>query len=214
MDNYDLNKTDRSILKYTVRTTARKLVSYDTMRYKKNSLASNLAILSLLFEFLFFLTVYGQKSSGIEVKFSESVLGGEYVYTYMMGLSVLLNLVILLGVFLASQEIKNYNKRYCYFVWAVAIVQIVRIFLYPMQVYNATLASGSPLIAKYSYIFMIVWLVLSALCLAASGAIGYYRTKQLETFNKDVPVGSYALEAAYKVDNESKEEAEGGSVNA
>lgn len=182
-----------------------RIIENDIMRYKTNSKASNFALLSLVFEFLYFLTVYGQQVGDIEGSFAEKMLGSTYVYTFMMGISVILNLAILLGVFLASQELKNFHKSFSFLVWIAAIVQIVRIFIYPMMTYNNTLTTGGRVFELYSYVFMIVWLVLSAICLAASGVFGFIGATKREKFNKQVEAGEVDLEAAYREEDVAEE---------
>lgn len=175
-----------------------KIIENDISRYKSNTKASTPIYLALVFEFLYFLCVYGQQSGNIGATFAESTMGSTDVYTYMMGISVILNLVLLLGGFLASQELKNYNKMYSYIAWVMAVIQIVRIFIYPMQVYGSELSTGGTIFATYSFVFMIIWLVLSALCFAAAGTFGFIGSIKREKFNKQVDGGEIDLEAAYK----------------
>ena len=69
MDSYDVIKTD-------------------VYRYKRNTLASGLALLSLVFECLYFMLFY-------------SLLNGTY-YSILIGGSIVLNLAVLLITFLSS----------------------------------------------------------------------------------------------------------------
>ena len=96
-----------------------KQVRLDRMRYTKNTLASGLALLSILFDVFFFISIY------------ESNVGSWY-YNVLMGASILYNLIFLLAAFLSSEGIKNYKISYSYLMIALGIGQIIRIFIYPM----------------------------------------------------------------------------------
>ena len=74
-------------------------VKRDRMRYIKNSLAANLAILGILFDVFYFVKIY---QSDV----------GTYYYTILIGVSIVYNLVFLLAVFLASEGVKNYKAGY------------------------------------------------------------------------------------------------------
>ncbi len=181
-------------------TSNQQIIDKDIMRYKKNNLASNLTLLSLVFECLYFLVMYGQVCGNRTALFSD---GETAVYNIQTGVSVVLNLFILLAVFYASVQLKSYNKNYSFVVWAIAIIQIVRIFFYPLQTYNDTLYSnGNQIFGTSTLIFLIVYLILSAICLIAAGIIGYIRTVRLEKFNAAVAKNEVDLEAAYKEETE------------
>ncbi len=179
-------------------TANQQIIENDIMRFKSNSKASLFTYLALVFGCLYFLCLYGQQAGDIAGTFENKTLGSVNVYTCIFGLSVILNLVILLGGFLASQEIKNYSKTYCYVAFVFAIIQVVRIFVYPMNVSSSELSTGGTIFPTYSYIFMLVWLVLSAVCFALSGLLGITGASKRAKFLKQLDAGEVDLEAAYK----------------
>ena len=69
------------------------------MRFTKNTQSSRLALLAILFDVLFFVSVY---KSDVE----------NYYYTILIGASIIYNLVFLLATFLASEGVKNYKTGY------------------------------------------------------------------------------------------------------
>ena len=66
-----------------------KSIRLDRMRYTKNSLASTLAVLAILFNVFYFISIY------------ESNVGSWY-YNILIGASILYNLVFMLAAFLSS----------------------------------------------------------------------------------------------------------------
>ena len=137
----------------------------------------------------------------------------------LIGLSVLCNLVVLLVTFLASEGVKVYNKKYCWLLLAVAVVQIVRIFIYPLDIARGggTLFDPGTNVISVRYFgatlgpaslsaILIIYLVLSAGCMLASAVIGYIRAVQLESFNKGLAEGKFTVEGAI-AEVSAKEEA-------
>ncbi len=179
------------------------VVQNDIMRYKKNKLSGNLALLSIVFECLYFLFMYKQTCGNIPRKFDN----GTPVYTYQMGISVILNLVLLLTIFLSSEELKGYNKKFCYVVWVIAAIQLIRIVGYPITTYNSSYNNGKKWIFEIdTLIILIAMLVASAGCLIAAGVTGFITSTRLEKYKKDLDAGMIDLDAALK-EEESETEA-------
>lgn len=141
-----------------------KVINNDIMRYKKNKLSANLALLGLLFGAIYFMFIYGIYAEGAE---SDSVK--EFFYKPQLGFSVLVNLIFLLMVFYCSEEIKAYNRKFAYVEFVIAAVQIGRIFYYPVYGHSQNAMSAGMMAV------CIVFLVLSAACLIASGVFGILR---------------------------------------
>lgn len=187
------------------------VIANDILRYRKNKTAANLALLAIAFNCLYFMFMYKQVCGNIKAQFVD----GTPVYTYITGASVIINLIVLLVTFLSSERLKGYDKRFSFVVWALAAVQIVRIFIYPVTTYNTPYQSGM----SENYIFEIGTLILfivclagSAACLVASGVVGYIRAVKLEKFVKEVDEGKIDLDSALK--EESASQTAGGEINA
>ena len=75
-------------------TTDDRFVKRDRMRYTKNSLSSSLALLAIVFNVLYFVSIYQSDK-------------GKFYYTILIGASVLYNLVFMLMAFLSSEGVKN-----------------------------------------------------------------------------------------------------------
>ena len=141
------------------------MVKLDRMRYTKNTASSRLAILAIVFDVLFFISLY--KSAG-----------GTSYYTIPIGASIIYNLVFLLATFLASEGVKNYQRNYSWLMLALGAGQIVRIFIYPVQAHSAVVA-GAQVMGDGQFIRMVIYLVLSAVCLLAGSVINWRKSKAL-----------------------------------
>jgi len=145
-------------------------IRLDRMRYTKNTMASGLALLSILFDVFFFISIY------------ESNVGSWY-YNILIGASILYNLVFLLAAFLSSEGIKNYKIGYSYLMVALGIGQIIRIFIYPVKAHNATVKiqeQAVTVMENPQFIRCTLYLVLSAACLIVGAYVGMTRSKQLK----------------------------------
>ena len=68
--------------------------SIDRMRYIKNKFSANMALLAILFDVFYFVSIYKTDV-------------GSYYYTIMIGASIIYNLVFLLAAFLSSEGVKR-----------------------------------------------------------------------------------------------------------
>ena len=147
-----------------------KQVRLDRMRYTKNTTASGLALLSILFDVFFFISIY------------ESNVGSWY-YNILIGASILYNLIFLLAAFLSSEGIKNYKIAYSYLMIALGIGQIIRIFIYPVTAHNSTVIiqeKAVTVMENPQFIRCVLYLLLSAACLIVGAVIGMTRSKALK----------------------------------
>ena len=92
-----------------------RLIRRDRMRFTKNTASSRLALLAILLNVLFFVSIYK--------------VNREEYYVWLTGVSILYNLVFMLAVFLASEGVKKYNVRYSVLMAVLGAGQIIRIFI-------------------------------------------------------------------------------------
>ncbi|MBR7074071.1 MAG: hypothetical protein IKI39_03080 [Oscillospiraceae bacterium] len=157
-----------------------KQVRLDRMRYTKNTLASGLALLSILFDVFFFISIY------------ESNVGSWY-YNILIGASILYNLIFLLAAFLSSEGIKNYKIGYAYLMIALGIGQIVRIFIYPVRAHGASVTIQEQAVIVMEnpqFIRCVLYLVISAACLFVGAFVGMTRSKQLKAHLQSLGVAA------------------------
>lgn len=150
-----------------------RFVKLDRMRFTKNKLSSSLALLAIVFDVFFFVSIY---QSDV----------GSYYYTILIGASVLYNLIFMLMAFLASEGVKNYKRGYSWLLLALGVGQIVRIFILPMQAVNATIKIKKEMISvmgQGQYTWVVACLIISAVCCIASAVINLIKSRQLEQHN-------------------------------
>lgn len=151
-------------------------VKVDRMRYTKDSFSSTLAILAIVFDCLYFVSIY---QSDI----------GTYYYTWMIGVSIVYNLVFLLAAFLASESVKNRRNGYSGILILLGIVQFARVFILPAQAHAATaLVNGVevPVMGDKQYLYVTVCLVLSGVCCIVAAAVSAKNNKVLADYMKTI----------------------------
>lgn len=149
-------------------------IKIDRMRYIKNSLSANLALVAIVFDVLYFVSIY---QSNV----------GNYYYNYLIGISVVYNLIFMLAAFLSSEGVKNYKKNYSFLLLALGAIQIVRIFILPARAHSATVSIGGVetlAMGDRQFYTLVVYLIVSAVCLAASAAVNFIRCRALEAHIK------------------------------
>ena len=155
-------------------TAEERTIQRDRMRFIKNSLSSNLAILGILFNVFYFVSLY---KSDV----------GTYYYNYLIGISIVYNLVFMLAVFLSSEGVKNYKRNYSFLLAAIGVVQIVRIFIIPVQAHGtSTIVNGESVVVMQDaqFIRILVYLIISAVCLIGSAVVNFIRCSELEAHLK------------------------------
>ncbi len=192
-------------------TANEQIIADDILRYKKNKLASTLALLGLVFNCLYFLLLYAMPKN-------------EFT-TFSIGLSVILTLVMLLTIFLSSEGVKGYNKKFSIVLLVCAAFQILRIFYYPLKGIRDDLLVASDnlhyigyfgIYPSYSnptstgyFILMLLYLCLSAACLIGSAVWGFIVATRLEKFQKRVDNGEISIKDT--IEALDREEAEAAS---
>lgn len=147
-----------------------KTIRLDRMRYTKNSLASSLALLAILFDVFFFISIYESNK-------------GSWYYNILIGASILYNLIFMLAAFLCSEGIKNYKINYSYVMIVLGLVQVARIFIYPVRAHAATVSiqeQAVTVMETRQFVFCVIWLLASAACLIVGAVVGMARSKALK----------------------------------
>ena len=155
-------------------TAEERTIQRDRMRYIKNSLSSNLAYLGILANVFYFVSIY---MSDVDT----------YYYNYIIGISIVYNLVFMLAVFLSSEGVKNYKKNYSYLMAVIGVIQIVRIFIIPMNAHSTTtVVNGAEVVVMQDaqFIRVVVYLLISAACLIGSAAVNFIRCNELDAHLK------------------------------
>lgn len=144
-------------------------IKRDRMRYTKDGFSSGLVLLAIVFDVLYFVSIY---SSDV----------GSYYYNWVIGASVIYNLLFLLTAFLASQGVKNRKSGYGLTLMVIGLMQIVRVFYMPAKAHAATVVVGGEELAVMTngqYIYVVVCLIASAVCCVVAAVSSYISNKQL-----------------------------------
>lgn len=153
------------------------LIKKDRMRFIKNKLPANLALLAILFDVFYFVSIYQS-----DVR--------DYYYTILIGASILYNLVFMLACFLSSEGIKSYKGGYAWLLGALGIGQIVRIFILPAQAHATELKKVGKVMGDGQYAFVVACLVISAACCLAAAVIGGMRSRTLKQYQASLDTKS------------------------
>ena len=150
----------------TLTKTEEAALKRDRMRFVTNKLSSTLAILAILLNVFYFVSLYKTNHT--------------FFYKFEIGISVLINLVFMLAVFLCSEGVKNYNKNYSIALIVIGVIEIVRIFFMPMSALKAEAMGAS------QFTRIVVYLASAAAFLIASGTIGLIRSLTLANYKKSL----------------------------
>lgn len=152
------------------------LVKKDRMRYTNDSLSANLVLAAIVLDALYFVSIYQTDV-------------GTYYYNWVIGASIIYNLLFMLGAFLASEGVKNRKKGYTLMLIFLGVMQIVRVFYLPAQAHAATVTIKGEELAVMTdgqYVYVIACLVISAVCCIAAAVISYINNKTLDEYLRSI----------------------------
>ena len=151
-------------------------IKRDRMRYTKDGLSSGLVLLAIVFNVLYFVSIY-QTDIGL------------YYYNWVIGASVVYNLLFLLIAFLASQGVKSRKDGYGLTLTVIGLMQIVRIFYLPANARATIIELGTESVEAMSagqHTYVVVCLIASAVCCVAAAVISYINNKHLAQHMREI----------------------------
>lgn len=152
------------------------IIKKDRMRYTKDSFSSSLVLLAIVFDCLYFVSIY---KSDV----------GTYYYTWVIGVSIVYNLVFLLAAFLASESVKNRRNGYSPVLVVLGLIQIARVFYLPAKAHAATALVNGVDVAVMDdkqYIYVVACLVLSAVCCIVAAVTSSKNNKILADYMRSI----------------------------
>lgn len=163
------------------------MIRRDRMRFKKNKVSANLTLLAILLDVLYFVNIYQNDA-------------GHYYHTYMIGVSIIYNLIFMLAAFLSEEGVKNYKRNYSYPLLILGAIQIVRIFILPMDAHSTVLdaETGTLVMGNGQFTYLVVLLILSAVCLVAAAVANFVKCMALQAHMKMLEEQSAAGALAQK----------------
>lgn len=150
------------------------LLARDRMRYTKDKLSSTLVLAAIVFDALYFVSIYQTDV-------------GSYYYNWVIGASVIYNLLFMLTAFLCSEGVKSRKKGYSPALLVIGALQVVRIFYLPAKAYASTVTIKGETVAVMTdgqYWYVVICLGLSALCCIAGAAVSFINSKRLREYQK------------------------------
>lgn len=151
-------------------------IKKDRLRYTKDSFSSTMAILAIVFDCLYFVSIY---QSDV----------GTFYYNWLIGISIVYNLIFLLAAFLASESVKNRRTGYSGILVVLGVIQIARIFILPAKAHAATVIVNGVEMAVMDdkqYLYCVACLVVSAVCCVIAAVVSAKNNKTLADYMKTI----------------------------
>ena len=161
-----------------------KQIRRDRLRYSKNKTSSGLALLAIVLNVFYFVSIY---RSDI----------GNYYYTWLTGVSIVFNLVFMLTVFLCSEGVKNYHNGYSVTLIVVGMIQFIRTQIIPKKAFEAVVVLAdqeTKVMTAGQHTRIIIYLVASGTLLILAGVIGLIKTATLRTYERELGAKTAAKE--------------------
>ena len=151
-------------------------IKKDRLRFTKDSFPATLVLLAIVFDCLYFVSIY------------QSDVGSFY-YNWLIGVSIIYNLVFLLAAFLGSESVKNRRPGYSGVLILLGLGQIVRIFILPAKAHAATVLVNcveTAVMGNGQYLYCVACLVISAVCCVVAALISAKNNKILADYMKTI----------------------------
>lgn len=149
------------------------------MRYIKNKSSANLAYLAILFNVIYFVAVYQSNHA--------------YYYKWIIGVSIIYNLIFMLAAFLSSEAVKNYQLSYSYIEIVLGVIQVARIFILPIPAHNSIenvtvngVETAVNVMSHGKFVLCLVCLIGSAACIILSAVINIIKCGELSAHIKSL----------------------------
>lgn len=145
-------------------------VNVARMRYQTDKRSSRLCLLAIVFNVIYFLSLYSNNDLNPD---------------FQMGLDVLYNILFMLFAFLASEKTKIYQKSWALYAAIGGALQLVRILWIPAHF----LAQGT--LTHEKWLWLVGALVASGACLVLSAVSCYTNSTMLENYLKSEKENSH-----------------------
>lgn len=151
-------------------------IKKDRLRYTKNTTSASLAYIAILFNVLYFVSIYHKDV-------------GNFYYSITIGISVICNLLFLLAAFLCSEGVKGYKMGYSLAFIPLGIFQIVRIFGIPYDAHSSIIhldGVDTQVMGDKQFYWVCICLIVSAISCFVAAAIGIYKTQMLHDYENQI----------------------------
>ena len=161
-------------------TQEERSIQTDRMRYTQDTMSANLVLVAIVMDALYFVSIYQSDVS-------------TWYYNWVLGASIICNLLFLLTAFLASEGVKSRKTGFTLPLIALGIFQVVRIFYLPALAHSSTVVIAGEEIAVMGdsqYFYTIVCLAVSAVCCVVAAVISHMNNKKLADHMKTLETQS------------------------
>lgn len=153
----------------------KRAIKIERMAYTKDKIPSWLALLAIIANVLFFVSIYRTNLSAY--------------YNYTIGVSVLTNLLFMLATFLCSEGVKTYKKSFGIAMIVLGAIEIGRIFFFPYKgITTIESTTNEPVMASNQFAFTVICLSVAAVLLVVGGIISIRDSRVLENSLKSKEV--------------------------
>ncbi len=152
----------------------------DRMRYTKDKLSANLVMAAIVLDALYFVSIYKTDV-------------GSYYYTWVIGASIIYNLLFMLSAFLASEGVKSRKTGYTPLLIGIGLMQFVRIFYLPAKAHAATVVIQEveyAVMTDSQHWFVVACLAISGICCIAGAITSYVNNKTLAGYIRSLEKGT------------------------
>ena len=161
-------------------TQEERSIQTDRMRYTQDTMSANLVLVAIVMDALYFVSIYQSDVS-------------TWYYNWVLGASIICNLLFLLTAFLASEGVKSRKTGFTLPLIALGVFQVVRIFYLPALAHSSTVVIAGEEIAVMGdsqYFYTIVCLAVSAVCCVVAAVISHMNNKKLADHMKTLETQS------------------------
>ncbi len=150
-------------------TPEERTIATDRMRFTKDTLSANAIIVAIVLDCLYFVSIYQSDVS-------------TWYYNWVIGASIICNLLFLLLAFLASEGVKSRKTGFTLPLIALGIFQVIRIFYLPAKAHAATVniaGAEVQVMGDGQYWYTIICLAVSAVCCVFAAVNSHINNKKL-----------------------------------
>lgn len=157
-------------------TQEEKQIRMDRMRYTNDKLSANLVLAAIVLDALYFVSIYQTDV-------------GSYYYNWVIGVSIIYNLLFMLTAFLCSEGVKSRKGGYPVALIVIGLMQFARIFYLPARAYAAVVdVNGNllPAMKAGQHTYVVICLVVSGVCCVAAAVNSMIKSAQLKQYLQSV----------------------------
>ncbi len=147
-------------------------IKNDRMRYTKDKLSANLVMVAIVLDALYFVSIYQTDV-------------GTWYYNWIIGASVIYNLLFMLIAFLASEGVKSRKSGYTGLLVGIGLMQFIRITYLPAKAHEAQVVIqevAHEVMTDGQYAYVVACLAISGVCCIAAAITSFINNKTLANY--------------------------------